>query len=342
MVTTVSIIIPTLNSARTLGACIGSIADQAFPRELIEIIFADGGSSDGTLDIIEKTRSVFGASKVKLVVNKLKTGEAGKAIGLKNASAEIVIFIDSDNFLDDSGWLKRMLEPFKDRLVAASEPIRYTYRKKDAAITRYCALLGMNDPLCYFLGNYDRECVLSGKWTAMPHRIYEDNDRFLTLGLDPEHLPTIGANGFSIRKSELDTLEIGDYLFDIDALRILLEKNSAKRVAKVKIGIVHIFCGTISDFIRKQRRRISDYRLFKQQGIRKYNWQAINKAGLFYFAISCLLVFPLIFQSLRGFLRSKDPCMFLHPVFCIVTFYVYFTGSFGRSSFYSRGRWQLN
>ncbi|HQP92297.1 MAG TPA: glycosyltransferase, partial [Candidatus Omnitrophota bacterium] len=59
MVKHISIITPTLNSARTLGACIGSIADQDYPKEFIELVFADGGSTDGTLDIIEKARSVF-------------------------------------------------------------------------------------------------------------------------------------------------------------------------------------------------------------------------------------------------------------------------------------------
>ncbi len=342
MVFPVSIIIPTLNSAKTLGACISSIVTQDFPTEFIEIIFADGGSTDTTLAIIDRAKLIFGEQKVKYISNKLKTGEAGKAAGLKNAAGEIVAFIDSDNILDDTQWLKKMLEPFKDQKIVASEPIRYTYRSTDSAITRYCALMGMNDPLCFFLGNYDRECILSGKWTQMPYKVYEDNDIYTSLGLEPEHMPTIGANGFLMRRKELESLKIDDYLFDIDALRIVLDKDKSKRIAKVKTGIVHIFCGQIKDFIRKQKRRIADYRLFKHQGIRKYNWQSVNRVGFFYFVICCLLIIPLIYQAIKGYCKSKDSCMFLHPVFCLITLYVYATGFFTKRTFYSRTNWQAD
>ena len=50
----ISIVIPTYNSERTLSLCLGSIAEQDYPREKIEIIIADGGSKDRTLEIAEK------------------------------------------------------------------------------------------------------------------------------------------------------------------------------------------------------------------------------------------------------------------------------------------------
>ena len=47
----VSIIIATFNSARTLQAALDSIANQTYPN--IELIVVDGGSTDGTLEMIE-------------------------------------------------------------------------------------------------------------------------------------------------------------------------------------------------------------------------------------------------------------------------------------------------
>ncbi len=67
----VSILIPTLNCARTLQACLASIAAQNYPPELVEIIVADGGSTDGTLDVARGYTD-------RIVPNPLKTGEAGK------------------------------------------------------------------------------------------------------------------------------------------------------------------------------------------------------------------------------------------------------------------------
>ena len=77
----VSIVIPTLNSERTLDECLRSIAAQDVPRGSYEIVIADGGSTDGTLAIA----SARGVDRV--VGNPLKTGEAGKAAGIRAARA---------------------------------------------------------------------------------------------------------------------------------------------------------------------------------------------------------------------------------------------------------------
>src|SRR3989304_4834253 len=73
---TVSILIPTLNASSVLGNCLESIKKQNYPAEKIEIIVADGGSSDGTVEIAKK----YGAGDAW---SKLKTGEAGKAAALR-------------------------------------------------------------------------------------------------------------------------------------------------------------------------------------------------------------------------------------------------------------------
>ena len=47
----VSFVIPTLNSEKTLGECLDAILAQDFPRSDYEIVIADAGSSDATLEI---------------------------------------------------------------------------------------------------------------------------------------------------------------------------------------------------------------------------------------------------------------------------------------------------
>ena len=51
---TVSIVTPTYNSMRTLDTYMNAILMQTYPHEAIELIFADGGSTDGTLEQISK------------------------------------------------------------------------------------------------------------------------------------------------------------------------------------------------------------------------------------------------------------------------------------------------
>ncbi|HBQ20792.1 MAG: hypothetical protein A2Z91_03910 [Deltaproteobacteria bacterium GWA2_38_16] len=316
----ISIIIPTYNSEKVLERCLQSIRRQDYPKENVEIIIADGGSKDQTLKIAQKyTHLIF--------PNPLKTGEAGKAVGLKHANHEICAFIDSDNILPESNWLTKMMEPFKDSEIIAAEPLFYTYRPQDYFITRYCALLGMNDPLCYFLGNYDRMNMLTRKWTEMPI-VSKDEGSFLKIKFvnDQEgQIPTIGANGFFIRKSALDLIDIKDYFIDIDILPLILNQKGKEftQVAKVKIGIIHLYCDSIRIFIRKQRRRICDYLYLSRREQRYYQWRSFPMTKLAKFIVYTILVVPLIFQSLKGFIRKGDGAWFFHPLACWITFYVY-------------------
>lgn len=326
--TTVSIVIPTLNSGRTLKDCLESIVGQDYPKDRVEVVIADGGSTDSTLAIVD---SLENRINMRVVPNRLKTGEAGKAEGVKAAKNEILAFIDSDNILPDRAWLKRMVEPFEDPEIIGAEPIGYTYRLNDGYITRYCALLGMNDPLCLFLGNYDRHCTLTGRWTEMPKK-EEDKGDYLKIDLDRKNLPTIGANGFFINRSALEGLGIGDYLFDIDVIYELLNQNGSavnstnKKFAKVKTGIIHIFSGDMRSFARKQRRRVRDYLYYNKLDIRKYPWGGAVRLKLLKFVLSCLTVIPLLNQSVKGYRKKPDGAWFFHPLACWITLWEYGLG----------------
>ncbi|MCL5951628.1 MAG: glycosyltransferase family 2 protein [Chloroflexi bacterium] len=310
----VSILIPTLNAGRVLEACLASIAQQDYDPDRVEIVVADGGSTDQTLTIARRYTD-------RIYPNPRQTGEAGKAVALQHASGEIAAFIDSDNILPQRDWLARMVAPFDDAEIVAAEPIEYTYRRQDGYITRYCALMGMNDPLCLFLGNYDRYCTLTGKWTGMPVAV-EDKGTFLKVTLEGARLPTIGANGFLVRRSALDGCSVRDYVFDIDVVYELLQQGQCK-FAKVKTGIVHVFSGSAGTFVRKQRRRIKDYLFFSRSRLRKYPWKSTAKGRLAKFVLYGATVVPLWIQSLIGFTRKPDWAWAFHPFACWITLFVY-------------------
>jgi len=322
----ISILIPTLNSENVFEDCLKSIIKQDYPKDKIEIIIADGGSTDRTLDIAGKYFA-------RIYENPLRTGEAGKAVALRHARNEIVAFIDSDNILPQSDWLRKMVEPFKNEEIVGSEPLYYSYDKNNGYITRYCALLGMNDPICLFLGNYDRYSYLTGKWTELEID-QEDKGAFLLIKLDEKNIPTIGANGFLVRRNLLSNFVICDYLFDIDLVYELVV-NGYVNFAKVKNGIIHVFSGSVSTFIRKQRRRIRDYNYYKRLNLRKYPWSSVNKLKVFKFIIYTLLTFPLLFQAMIGYLKKKDNAWFFHILACWLTLFIY-----AYESLLSRIKWQ--
>lgn len=309
----VDILIPTLNAAGVLASCLESLRAQDYPRQLVRVLVADGGSADETRDIAER----YGAT---MLDNPRRTGEAGKAVALRAARAELVAFLDADNILPNADWLRRMVVPFEETTVLGAEPIRFTYRREDGFITRYCALLGMNDPLCLFLGNYDRACVLTGRWTDLPVP-EEQRAGYWVVTLTQDALPTIGANGALFRRAALAPFEHESYLFDVDLLARLTADRPA-RFAKVDVGIVHLYAGSsVRSFLRKQRRRAHDYLTYRPA--RLYPWGRSARHGLMAFVGATLFVFPLLRQSWRGYRRKPDRAWWFHPFACWLTFWAY-------------------
>lgn len=311
----VSIILPTLNSARTLDECLASIRGQDYPRDRVEVVLADAGSTDATLDIARR----HGVERI--VANPLRTGEAGKAAAMAVAQGALLALIDSDNILPGPDWLRRMVAPFDDPAIFASEPIEYTRRLGDPALTRYFAMLGMNDPLCLFVGNYDRRCAVTGRWTGLAVTS-DDRGDHLHVRLSLEALPTIGANGCIVRRELLQHVRWSPYYFDIDVVQQAVEAGFTD-IAKVKCGIVHLYAARLSEFSRKQNRRVRDFLHYSGEQRRTYPWQARRAGAVVRFCAFTVLGVPLVWQMARGAWRCPDRAWLYHVPVCWTTLWRY-------------------
>lgn len=347
----ISVAMPVLNESFRLPGCLKSIRNQNYPQNKVEIIIADGGSTDDSVKIATQ----FGA---KIFPNSLRTSEAGKAIAIKHAKGDLVILLDGDNLLTEKDWLRKMIQPLMaDERLIGSEALHYTHRYSDGFIDRYCSLIGMNDPLCYWLGAYDRYSLLSGSWTGLPIRS-KKREGYLEIKLVSGNIPTIGSNGCIFRRDifEKNSELQGDYLFDMDIIELLCQKHGPQLFAKVKVGVVHLYCGSsIRRFARKQFRRVKDFlfrrslkNIFVENSYekRKYQYGQKNQFSLLWgiskFSLSCLLVVPLLYQSIYGYTKKRDLAWFAHPILCWMTLVLYAYGtveSIFLSSEYNRDKW---
>lgn len=318
----ISFVIPTLNSEKTIGECLDAILAQDYPRDGYEIVIADAGSTDGTL-AAARARGVD-----TICENALKTGEAGKTAGILASKGELIALVDSDNILPDRDWLRKMTAPFADDGIFAAEPIRYSARPGDPPLTRYFAELGMNDPVCLFVGNYDRVSAVTGRWTGLDVCAVRREGYLRLEFAGGGEMPTIGANGFVFRRRILEKVAWRPYFFDIDVAAAAAEAGCGA-IAKVDTSIVHLYCARFGDFVMKQRRRIRDYLFFSKAKERTYPWNAQRKGGVALFVASALLVAPLVVQAALFAWRAApgDRRLALwHLPVCYATLWIYSLG----------------
>lgn len=323
-----------MNSERYISGCLESLRNQDYPAEQIEIIVADAGSSDSTLSILSQN----GVDRI--VPNPGVTGEAGRAILNRLATKELILSIDSDNYLVGREWLRRMVAPLiADETVFAAEPLRFDYEPSDPPLNRYFSLSGINDPISLFMGNYGRYSYFTGRWTELPHR-EEQHDGYLVAELDPGHVPTMGANGFLVRTSVVREANVDDYYFDIDVVNELVQKGH-RRIAKVDVALGHHFARDLKSLRRKIRRRIEDFLYWRVH--RHYPWLTSGRAPIVRFTVYTVLVVPLLWQVARGWSRIRDWAWLYHVPVCWLTLVLYawaLMRSTVRQAPHSRERWQ--
>ena len=107
MNTPVTIILPTLNEQGHIGDCLESLKKQDYAN-ILEILVVDGGSKDGTQDIV-----LAEAGNVRLINNPRMTAAAAMNIGIQECSTSIFIRMDAHT-LYANDYVSRSVSTFEE------------------------------------------------------------------------------------------------------------------------------------------------------------------------------------------------------------------------------------
>lgn len=102
-----SVIVPAYNEEKTIGATLQAILDNGYPKDKLEIIVVNDGSTDGTVEVVKKYKGVILLDKP----NSGKADSVNKAI--KKSKHEFIAIIDADSYPQKNA-LKEIMKYFAD------------------------------------------------------------------------------------------------------------------------------------------------------------------------------------------------------------------------------------
>ncbi len=91
----VSVIVPCYNEEKTIGLLLEALGKQSYPMDCIEVVVADGMSTDQTREKINEFSQRNPNLAVRVVDNPLRNIPAGLNAALKAASGEIIVRLDA-------------------------------------------------------------------------------------------------------------------------------------------------------------------------------------------------------------------------------------------------------
>lgn len=122
----ISIIVPVRNAERTLEKTFEYLFKLNYPRDKMEIIIADGGSSDRTIEVIKNWQAKYPFIKLVQIPNCPSPGFARNK-ALQIATGEYIFFTDGD-CAPHPEWINIILDKFqKDPQIASVGGEIYTH-----------------------------------------------------------------------------------------------------------------------------------------------------------------------------------------------------------------------
>lgn len=90
-----SIIVPCYNERGTIHLLLDALYQQTYPRKAMEVVIADGGSTDGTLAAIQDWHQKHPDLAVKVVENRARVIPAALNAAIKASVGEIIVRLDA-------------------------------------------------------------------------------------------------------------------------------------------------------------------------------------------------------------------------------------------------------
>jgi len=300
----VTFVVPTFNSQRSIEKCIKSVLKQNYPKDKLDIIISDGGSSDDTLKIVKR----YGC---RIIHNPKRLAEPGVALGMRVSTSDINFVLAADNELPRKDWLRLMVKPFQENPDIYGVFTQVVGSKKDTDIMKYLILLHANPLLWFVLGD-----EANPRSMEKSYQVIEKTESYEVFDFTLEKFPAIAfAQGFGVRRDFVRSIE-SEYDDILPVIEMI--KKDLKIAYVPKAGVYHHHVRSLKALLGKYKTRVIErfgtetygYKsrerfLSKQRRIRQYLW--------FLYSLSCVL--PMV-DAIKGYAKDRDRAWLYHPIVC--------------------------
>lgn len=314
----VSIVIATFNSGRVLYRTLEAIAKQDYPRDRLDLMVVDGGSTDDTVSIAKKYGyRIIGNPKTDLVNAKL--------IGFKEAKGNFLVIVDHDEVMRNKCSISAKVSALK----------LHTYCKTaiTSGVTRPKGTTGLNeylseygDPFSLYLYHFTKGYGRFEKLLRKSYKITDETDEYFIVDFsDSKRQPIFELSCYSIMINRNFFIEHSDALNNPATLHhlfyVMVNQGFSKIVFMKNDPIDHYSLDSVKGYWPKLKWRIINNVHYPDRAEVGVTGRVKYQRGLFvkrYFFIP--YAFTLIVPTIQGIFMAitrKNTAFLLHPVFSL-------------------------
>lgn len=137
----VSVIVPCYNEQGTIGYLLESLASQSYPISQMEIIIADGMSTDNTREVIDEFTARNPGLEIKIINNERRTIPSGLNAAIFNARGKFIVRLDAHS-IPDRDYVKKCIQALENNLAENVGGIWIIKPRGESVIAKAIALAG--------------------------------------------------------------------------------------------------------------------------------------------------------------------------------------------------------
>ena len=181
----VTVIVPTLNEEKHVSQTLEGLLEQDYPGDRYEILVADGGSTDRTVELVASLREK--RPQIRLVSNEGRLSSSARNVAFRSGRGDFFVVVDAHCRVENRRLLADMVETFEETGAFALGRPQPLLPSGDGAIGR---------------------AIVLARSSALGHSLHSD------IYSDEQQSGSIVSTGAMYRREVLDYVDPVDERFD--------------------------------------------------------------------------------------------------------------------------------